>query len=112
MDKNRLHNDLDTIIDVIGCPVDGYMFYTIKENKICGNSVMNLSQIVNTLSAVIKDISRSSGVSDAVIVSAIFTQLIGKDKMNDLNKLVDTRINNKELINDWIRKNFPNAIKL
>lgn len=75
MDKTKLHNELDKVIDITDLPVDGFIFYTIKGNNICGNMELNLPQLINTLSTIIKNASQNSGVSDVIIVSSICDKL-------------------------------------
>lgn len=75
MDKTKLHNELDKVIDITDLPVDGFIFYTIKGNNICGNMELNLPQLINTLSTIIKNASQNSGVPDVIIVSSICDKL-------------------------------------
>ena len=75
MDKTKLHNELDKVIDITDLPVDRFIFYTIKGNNICGNMELNLPQLINTLSTIIKNASQNSGVPDVIIVSSICDKL-------------------------------------
>ena len=75
MNKDELHSELDKVIDITDLPVDGFIFYVVKGNSTYGNMALNLPQLINTLSAIIKNASQSSGVSDVIIVSSICNKL-------------------------------------
>lgn len=75
MNKDELHNELDKVINITDLPVDGFIFYVVKRDSTYGNIALNLPQLINILSTIIKNASQSLGVSDVIIVSSICNKL-------------------------------------
>lgn len=75
MNKDELHSELDKVIDITDLPVDGFIFYVVKRDSTYGSIALNLPQLINILSVIIKHASQSLGVSDVNILSGVCNKL-------------------------------------